>query len=85
MRKRRRLEEFRARIFRSPSERQQGRQDITSVLAFVARVAATAGAFAYCGWITAGDVAAGILGIGVFAVLIASSRGSLLGSVSHHG
>lgn len=86
MRKRRRLEEPRTTsIFRSPSARQQGRQDIASLLAFVARVATTAGAFAYCGWIAAGDVGAGILGVAVFAVLIGSaySRGSMLGSASH--
>ena len=83
MRKRRRLEELRTSIFRSPSER---RQDTGSVLGFVARIATTAGAFAYCGWFAAGDVGAGVLGIGVFALLIASasSRSSLLGSVSHH-
>ena len=82
MRKRRSLEDLRTSIFRSPSER---RQDTGSVLGFVARIATTAGAFAYCGWITAGDVGAGILGIAVFALLTGSaySQSSIRRRASH--
>ena len=57
----------------------RSRNDIASIVASVARVATTAGAFAYCGWIVAGDAGAGILGIAVIALLIGLPTASASG------
>jgi hypothetical protein len=80
MKEHRRLEEREL-----PSERRYGRLDVAGALSFVGRVATTAGSFAYCGWIAAGDVGAWICGTGVLVVLLAPlySRSSMQESVLH--